>query len=79
MHEQPVSQDRDDEIKDLWLWRVMSEADIAEMATGPVDCQDRYCARRYEVTPSTSPSSVIRCSVACSTATVRRRTTAPPT
>jgi hypothetical protein len=31
----------------------MPEAEIAELAIGPLDCQDRHAAREYAVAPST--------------------------
>ncbi len=31
----------------------MSKEEIAELATGPLDYQDRFAARGYEVAPST--------------------------
>ena len=54
MDELAVSQDHDsDEIKASGISRAMSKAEIAELVTGPLDCQDRHAARRYDVAPST--------------------------
>ena len=44
---------REDEVGDLAMARVMSEAEAAEWELDPLDCQDRFAARGYEVAPST--------------------------
>jgi antitoxin component of MazEF toxin-antitoxin module len=49
-----VSQDHDgEETKALGIARTISKDEIAELATGPLDCQDRHAACGYEVAPST--------------------------
>jgi len=53
MDEQAVPQDHDDETKAFWIARAMSKDEIAELAIGPLDFQDRHTARGYEVAPST--------------------------
>ena len=53
MDEQTVSQHREDEIEDLGILRAMSKAEIAELELDPLDYQDRFAARGYEVAPST--------------------------
>jgi len=44
--------DPDEPIKGFGMMRVMSEAEFAELELGPLDHQDRYFARGYEVAPS---------------------------
>ena len=53
MDEQTVSQHREDEIEDLGMVRVMTDAEAEELELDPLDLQDRLAARGYEVAPST--------------------------
>lgn len=54
MDEHAVSPDHaDDETKASEIARAMSKDEIAELAIGPLDYQDRHAARRFEVAPST--------------------------
>ena len=43
----------DDETKGFGISRALSKGQIAELAIGPLDLQDRHAARGYEVAPST--------------------------